>query len=183
MNQSWYATQTKTDMFDVILKNNSTKINEYKQLDWFILMPYFRSLSDQTASRVKEWITQIRTKQETEGVDHSDFMKNVVPNQSRSYLSDHVIRLGTGAKDQAGKKKQKNENEKFKEMVSKIKKEENTMFIVVVDEAHFGANEASEFSGFFNQPNFDELLRIQRAVVIPIAASDCSCHAYQNCVQ
>ena len=70
---------------ELILEQNSKKIEEHNQLEWFILMPYFKSLMDQTASRVKEWIHTIRNLQKVEDIDHSKFMEEVQTNDSRSY--------------------------------------------------------------------------------------------------
>ena len=89
---------------DAIMQNSSAVINECTDFDWFILMPYFRSLSDQMVNRVKEWIDLVRSKGKTEDVDYSNFLRNIQPNESRTYVMDHVIRLGTSGKDNSGKK-------------------------------------------------------------------------------
>ena len=104
-----------------------------------------------------------------DNVDFSLFMKEIQPNESRSHLHDHIIRLGTGAKEQVGKKKPKNENDKFKEMVRKIKKNRKTLHLIVIDEAHFGISDESEFNIFFNQTNFDNIF--ENVITLQVSAT------------
>lgn len=161
--------EVATRTLDLMLKSSSSKICDFTKFEWYILMPYYRSLSDQMVARVKDWISTVRSKGKTNDMDFSHFMKNIQPNDSRSYIHDHIIRMGTGAKDQGGKTKSKNENEKFKDMIRKITKNSRTLYIVVVDEAHFGINEDSEFSSFFNQPNFDKIFA--NVIVLQVSAT------------
>ena len=142
---------------NIILRNNAAKIQQCRTFEWYILMPYYKALSEQMIDRVKEWISHIREKGNSEDIDYSDFLREIHPTNSRTHIHDHVIRLGTGAKDGGEKKKVRNEMEKFNAMVDKIKRNRDCLFLVVIDEAHFGVNETSEFTSFFNQTNFDNM--------------------------
>ena len=132
-------------------------------------MPYYKALSDQMISRIKKWIVQIRDQGKSEDIDYTDFMRDIHPTDSRTNLYDHVIRLGTGAKDIGENKKRKNEMEKFNAMVERIKQNPDSLFFIVMDEAHFGVNETSEFTSFFNQLNFDKIY--ENVITLQVSAT------------
>ena len=132
-------------------------------------MPYYKALSDQMECRIKKWITQIRSQGKTENIDHSEFMREIHLTDSRTCLNDYVIRMGTGAKDSGEKKRVKNEMEKYNAMVHRIKQSPNSLFLVIIDEAHFGVNVTSEFASFFNQPNFDETYK--NVITVQVSAT------------
>ena len=117
----------------IILRDNSSKIDVCRAFEWYILMPYYKALSDQMISRIKKWIVQIRDQGKSEDIDYTDFMRDIHPTDSRTNLYDHVIRLGTGAKDIGENKKRKNEMEKFNAMVERIKQNPDSFFFVVMD--------------------------------------------------
>ena len=151
-------------IFKLLEKHHSKKIDNYKDLDLFILTPPFRSLGDQNNDRYKKFIESIQT-------EHQNFMKHIQPNISRSYVDDRVIRCGTGATDNSGRKKfkTKNERQKFLEMEKLISSKTETLFFIIVDEAHFGATKESEFNLFSNKPNFEEKCR--NVIILQVSAT------------
>ena len=84
-------------------------------------------------------------------------MIDIQPNEYRSNVDDHVIRLGTSSGDPKDNgRKKKNEWQKFNNMKNKIMNDQETLFIVIHDECHYGNSGRSEFHSFFNKPNFDK---------------------------
>ena len=132
----------------------------------------------QTISRVKEFIDNVQRLLEiNEGesllndqhdnakCDYTVFLRHIQRNLSSSKVHNHVIRLGTKAKKTQPKKNRtsagrrrltndtpKNDTDKLELLVARIKEETETLFFIVVDEAHYGTTIGSDFNCHFNTP-------------------------------
>ena len=68
------------------------------------------------------------------------FLRDIQSGLTCSKVNNHVIRLGTNAKH----------NKKLNDLLTQIREDDDTLFLIVVDEAHYGTTIKSEFNKFFN---------------------------------
>ena len=79
-------------------------IKEHKYFDFFILLPKFVSLQQQTVTRLKEFIHSIQqlhlTNSNNNSLTHNYhcFLRDIQANLNESQVHNRVIRLGTQAK-------------------------------------------------------------------------------------
>jgi hypothetical protein len=91
-----------------ILKSNQNQ-NGFQAFDFYIFIPRYNSLKQQTIDRLKQF-------------------KSLIGDMSESEIASHVVLYSyQGAWF----------TEKIKEIYSKIMKNENTLFVLIVDECHF----------------------------------------------
>ena len=144
--------QVGEKLYKTVIKN-SNQISKYTKMDLFVLVPSFLSLEEQNLDRVSQFIELVRRNSNSNDVNHENFMEHTYPNEFRSYVNDHIIKLGTSAEDcgdnHGGRKK--NDKQKFNHMIRRINTEKDTLFQIIVDEAHYGITPKSDFNAYFNK--------------------------------
>lgn len=170
-------------------------IKNCKYLDFFILLPKFHSLKQQTVTRVNNFIDSVQqmssfstTSQIESGNasndgrmidnnDYSTFFKDIKSGMTRSQVQNHVIRLGTNAKktENSTKNNARNkitlkmtESDKLHNLLNRIRCEDETLFLIVVDEAHWGTTLKSEFNQYFN---VDDISTRKNVMILQVSAT------------
>ena len=149
-----------------------------KYLDFFILLPKFVSLQKQTIARVKEYIHRVQqecNKDENRG----HFFKDIQESLGRSQIHNHVIRLVTKTKKTTAQSKSnkstrtgtcniRNDADKLELLINRINEEEDTLFFIVVDEAHYGTTKGSDFNVNFNT---EEMSKKNNVILLLVTAT------------
>ena len=135
-----------------------SELQKCKYFNFFVLLPKFHSLEQQTITRVKDFIESVQqmsslsctNENETRSnlddsgkmnnLDYSMFLRDIQSGLTSSQVHNHVIRLGTNTKH----------NKKLNDLLTQIQEDDETLFLIVVDEAHYGTTIKSEFNKHFN---------------------------------
>ena len=118
---------------------------------------------------------------EYEEYEYMNFLKHVQTNLSDSKVHNHVIRLGTQAKKTLSKRNPttegtrkfaietpRNDTDKLDLLVKRIKQEKETLFFIVLDEAHYGTTLKSDFNVNFNTP---EMANTRNVILLQVTAT------------
>ena len=127
-----------------------------KYLDFFILLPKFVSLQKQTIARVKEYIHHVQQECNADE-NHDRFFKDIQESLNTSQVHNHVIRLVTKARKATAQSKSnkstgtgtcniRSDTDKLDLLIKRINEEEDTLFFIVVHEAHYGTTKGSDFN-------------------------------------
>ena len=113
----------------------------------------------QTVDRLSEFIEEKQTISNT-------FFNDIQPDISRSQVEEHVIRNVRDSKD--SNKKKKSESDKIADLRERVLEEDETLFLVIHDEAHSAPVKDNLVDQFIN----DETIKaLENVIVVQVSAT------------
>ena len=139
-----------------VLEKSDKALKTFCGLNFCVLVPVMNTLRDQTAARINEWVL-------CDGIQHFE---------PSSDLGDHSVGGNPSSSHKVPWEAVMTHHDSYKDQVDRFKKaakkNEDQLFVIVVDECHHSYTSSGYYSKFVND---DELMKLSNVLVVMVSAT------------